>query len=215
MKKNCYLYVLETMADWEIAYLTAELNSGRFLNGSTKLTLHVTGAEREPVRTMGGWLIEPTVRFDEIDFNRGDLLILPGADSWQEEKHRGLMEQIPSLLDQGVTVAAVCGATVALGQHGILNNREHTSNSEEFLAMMYPAYTGQSHYREQPAVTGGGLITASGLKPLEFTREVLNAAGVMKEDTLQAWYDLYRTGSADQFQRLMETLKSAPDPSLP
>jgi hypothetical protein len=28
---NCYLYVLNTMADWEIAHITAELNSGRFL----------------------------------------------------------------------------------------------------------------------------------------------------------------------------------------
>jgi hypothetical protein len=33
MKKNVvYLYVFDTMADWEIGYLTGEINSGRFYN---------------------------------------------------------------------------------------------------------------------------------------------------------------------------------------
>ena len=26
-----YVYVLDTLADWELGYVTAELNSGRFL----------------------------------------------------------------------------------------------------------------------------------------------------------------------------------------
>ena len=27
-----YIYILNTLADWEIGYLTAELNSGRYLD---------------------------------------------------------------------------------------------------------------------------------------------------------------------------------------
>ena len=27
---NIYVYVLDTLADWELGYVTAELNSGRF-----------------------------------------------------------------------------------------------------------------------------------------------------------------------------------------
>lgn len=30
MNSTVYLYVFDTMADWEIGYLTAELNSGRY-----------------------------------------------------------------------------------------------------------------------------------------------------------------------------------------
>lgn len=30
MKSAVYLYVFDTMADWEISYLSAELNSGRY-----------------------------------------------------------------------------------------------------------------------------------------------------------------------------------------
>lgn len=30
MNNTVYLYVFDTMADWEIGYLTAELNSGRY-----------------------------------------------------------------------------------------------------------------------------------------------------------------------------------------
>jgi len=29
---KAYLYILNTLADWEIGYLTAELNSGRYLD---------------------------------------------------------------------------------------------------------------------------------------------------------------------------------------
>lgn len=29
--RNCYLYVLDTLADWEIGFITADLNSGSFL----------------------------------------------------------------------------------------------------------------------------------------------------------------------------------------
>jgi hypothetical protein len=28
---NIFIYVLDTLADWEIGYLTAEINSGRYL----------------------------------------------------------------------------------------------------------------------------------------------------------------------------------------
>ena len=30
MNYTVYLYVFDTMSDWEIGYLTAELNSGRY-----------------------------------------------------------------------------------------------------------------------------------------------------------------------------------------
>jgi hypothetical protein len=30
MNNTVYLYVFDTMSDWEIGYLTAELNSGRY-----------------------------------------------------------------------------------------------------------------------------------------------------------------------------------------
>lgn len=30
-----YVYILDTLADWELGYVTSELNSGRFFKGCT------------------------------------------------------------------------------------------------------------------------------------------------------------------------------------
>ncbi|MHA2005183.1 MAG: hypothetical protein ACW960_13935, partial [Candidatus Thorarchaeota archaeon] len=32
IKLKAYLYILNTLADWEIAYITSELNSGRYFD---------------------------------------------------------------------------------------------------------------------------------------------------------------------------------------
>jgi hypothetical protein len=34
--QTIYIYVLDTLADWEIGYLTSELNSGRFFKKDAK-----------------------------------------------------------------------------------------------------------------------------------------------------------------------------------
>jgi len=77
---NCYLYVLNTMADWEIAHITAELNSGRFLKNG-KVTIRKVSKSLNPVTSMGGMSINVDLKLSEVEFSEGDLLILPGADT--------------------------------------------------------------------------------------------------------------------------------------
>ncbi len=49
-----YLYVLETMADWEPSFLLAELVSGRFFHDrNIRFTLVLCGKTRDPVFSMG------------------------------------------------------------------------------------------------------------------------------------------------------------------
>ena len=98
-------------------------------------------------------------------------MILPGADTWFEDNNKKIMNLIPELLGQNVTVAAICGATLALAKNGILNTRKHTSNDKEFLKISCPEYSGEDLYLNQPAVTDGNLITATGLAPLELFRQ--------------------------------------------
>lgn len=69
--------------------------------------------------------------------------------------------------------------------------------------MVCPAYTGEQHYKLQPAVTDGNLITASGIAPLEFTVHVLRALDVFTEQRLEAWYKLYKTQEPRYFYELM------------
>jgi putative intracellular protease/amidase len=205
-----YIYILNTLADWEISYLTAELNSGRYLD-KTKPSVELIkiGNTTEPIKTMGGIIITPDESIDNIRFKEDDLLILPGADTWMEEENKKIIDIVSSIINEKVIIAAICGATVALANKGILNNRKHASNDIEFLKMFCPEYTGENFYLNQPAVTDDNLITASGITPLEFSYEVLKRINVMKAETLEAWYQLYKTNESKYFYTLMESLKEA------
>ncbi|MBN1499825.1 MAG: DJ-1/PfpI family protein [Spirochaetes bacterium] len=204
---DCWLYVLDTLADWEIAHVTAELNSGRFTLKDRKFNLLKTGASMTPVKTMGGISITPDRTIDEVEFSEGDILILPGADTWHEPRHAKLFETVKKLLEKNITVAAICGATAALAGAGLLDDRKHTSNDPDFLRMMCPEYRGASFYCKVPAVTDGNLITASGFGALEFAREIFRKTEAMKEETIEAWYQLFSTKEAKYFFSLMESLK--------
>jgi transcriptional regulator GlxA family with amidase domain len=103
-------------------------------------------------------------------------------------------------------VAAICGATVALASAGFLNNRPHTSNDLDYLKATCPAYQGEAHYRHEPAVTDGDLITATGVAPLEFAYHILKQLDVCTADTLDAWYKLYVTHEPRYFFQLMQSL---------
>ncbi len=205
---NAYLYILDTMSDWEIGYLTAEINTGRFFDKSKpKVNLIKIGSSLNPITSMGGMTILPDKTIDDITFLDGDILILPGADTWSDEKNHKVIELIEALLSKNVTIAAICGATIALASTGLLNNKKHTSNNKGYLKMVCPNYTGDPFYVEQSAVTDKNLITASGLAPLEFTYEIFNAIKVMKPVTLEAWFNLHKSKDEKYFYMLMESLQ--------
>ena len=111
------------------------------------------------------------------------------------------------MINKNVIVAAICGATIALAQKGLLNNRKHTSNGIELLKMTCPGYSGEKFYLNQPVVADNNLITATGLAALEFSYEVFKKTNLMKTETLEAWYQLHNTMEAKYFFALMESLK--------
>ncbi|WP_048191737.1 type 1 glutamine amidotransferase family protein [Methanobacterium sp. SMA-27] len=202
-----YIYVLNSLADWEISYLTAELNSGRYLDKKRPpVELIKIGNTTEPIKTMGGIIITPDESIDNIKFKEDDLLILPGADTWMQEENKKIIDIVLGIIDKKVIIAAICGATVALANEGLLNNRNHTSNDIEFLKLFCSKYGGENFYLNQPAVTDDNLITASGIAPLEFSYEVLKRINVMKVETLEAWYQLYKTKDSKYFYALMESM---------
>ncbi len=205
---NVYLYVLNTLADWEIGYLTAEINSGRFLDKTkTPVNLIKIGNTLEPIKTMGGITITPDKCIDKITFHEKDLLILPGAETWLEESNNKILNLVSDVINKNVIIAAICGATMALAQKGLLDNRKHTSNAKELLKMTCPEYAGDKFYLNQPVVVDNNLITATGLAALEFSYEVLKKTNLMKPATLEAWYQLYKTQETKYFFSLMESLK--------
>ncbi len=208
MNSIAYLYVFDTMSDWEIGYLTAELNSGRYFK-KTKVPVKIVtvGITKKPVTTMGGLTLLPDIAVEECYFKNTDALILPGGDSWMEEIHNPIIEIAKQCLKEKIIVAAICGATIAFAQKGLLNNRCHTSNDLEYLKMICPDYKGEKFYKADPAVTDGNLITASGGAPLEFTVHVLKALDVFAPKLLDVWYKLNKTQQPEYFYELLELLQ--------
>lgn len=203
-----YLYILDTLADWEIGYLTAELNSGRYFDRKKEpVSLMKIGNTNKTIKTMGGVKIIPDETINNIKFNENDMLILPGADTWMNQENKNIKYMVAQLINNNVTVAAICGATIALAENGLLNEKKHTSNSKEYLKMSCPAYSGEKNYLNKPAITDNNLITATGLSPLEFTYEIFKKLDVMKEETLEAWYGLYKTRKEKYFYDLMKSLE--------
>jgi len=203
-----YLYVLNTMADWEIGFLTAELNSKRyFKDKNVEVKIIKVGKSNKSITTMGGFIIQPDISIESIRFKKDDILILPGADTWLEDENKEILAIAKKRIENNLKVAAICGATIGLAKEGVLNCIKHTSNDKNFLKMVCPNYTGEELYQNIPAVTDKKLVTASGIAPIEFTYEVLKLLDVFKNNTLESWYNLYITKEVNYFYELINSIK--------
>ncbi|WP_335871151.1 type 1 glutamine amidotransferase family protein [Bacillus sp. 2205SS5-2] len=204
--KKVFLYVFNTMSDWEYGYLIAELNSGRYFKKDlAPLKVMTVGANKEMITTMGGLSIKPDISLNEFILERKDLLILPGGTTWSEDIHQPILEKIDQALKLGTIVAAICGAIEALANRGYLDTRRHTSNDLEYTKMVSPNYKGERFYDFGSAISDENLVTASGIAPLEFAMEVLKKIDVFTPDTLHSWYNLNKTHEPEYFFQLMNS----------
>ena len=95
-----YIYLLATLADWEIGSVTAELNSKRFFRpDAPQLIVKTVAVSKEPVKTMGGLTITPECGLDEIAMDDKSVLLLPGATAWNEQKHGAAVQKTAELRD--------------------------------------------------------------------------------------------------------------------
>lgn len=203
-----YVYVMNTMADWEIGYCLAELHSKRFFRKDAReISVKTVSLSKEPVKSMGGFTIVPDLTIKDVQANKDNVLILPGSDRWSESENSPILGIAKQFLEAGGLVAAICGATVALANIGILDNKKHTSNGVDFLNMFCPEYKGTDHYIDKPAVRDGNLITAAATGALDMTRLILEYLDLFAADTLEHWYAYFSTGNADEFFAMMQSLQ--------
>lgn len=203
-----YVYVLDTLADWELGYVTSELNSRRFFKkGAQNISLKTVSNTKNPIKTMGGLTVVPDCTIEDIVVNDTDMLILPGADTWSNPMHCAIVEKAGEFLSLGAAVCAICGATVAVANAGLLDNRRHTSNGPGFLDMFSPAYKGKSFYIDEPSVADHNLITAGSTGGLLWAKKIIEYLDVFKPNTLEAWYDYFSTGKPESFYALMNSLE--------
>ncbi|MFD1412328.1 type 1 glutamine amidotransferase family protein [Oceanobacillus jeddahense] len=207
--KTIYIYVLDTLADWELGYVTAELNSRRFFKeDANQISIKTVSNSKQAISTMGRMTITPDCLIDDIIVSETSMLLLPGADTWNDPKHEAILVKASELLSAGATVCAICGATTALANFGILDNRPHTSNGPGFLEMVCSDYKGQDFYIDQPSIASNNLITAGSTAALLWTKQIIESLDVFKSNTLVSWYNYFNTGDSKYFFELMQTLPS-------
>lgn len=206
--KTVYVYVMDTMADWEIGYCLAELNSKRFFKkNAAEISVKTVSLSKKPVKSMGGFTIVPDLAVSDIQITKDNALILPGSENWTEADNLRILEIARQFMEAGGLVAAICGATVALANAGLLNNRKHTSNGAGFLNMFCPEYKGIGNYIDKPAVRDGNLITAAATGALDMTKLILEYLDVFQPDILEHWYAYFSTGNANEFFAMMQSLQ--------
>jgi putative intracellular protease/amidase len=196
-----HIAVYDSLADWEPGHLLAELRTGRFTG--TPFEVVTVAASREPVITMGGLRIVPDIALAELDPARSDLLILPGADIWDDGGGDEFATAARRFLDAGVPVAAICGATFGLARAGLLDDRPHTSAAPEYLAAS--GYAGGEHYVDARAVADGDLVTAGPDAPVQFATAVLGTLGLLPAETRRAYEQVFGDGDAAGFPVLMQS----------
>jgi putative intracellular protease/amidase len=201
MTRYLDLALLDTMADWEIGYLTAYTSRTEHQREPGAVRLRTVGLSAAPVRTVGGLTIVPDATIDELDPADSAALVLPGADTWAEPENQAWLADARRFLDAGVPVAAICGATYALAVAGLLDDRPHTGPDRALLAAS--GYAGAEHYVDELLVSDGDLITASPVAPVEFAEAIFARLGMYAPDRLASWHKLYADQDPEGFHELM------------
>ncbi|MGW5571983.1 type 1 glutamine amidotransferase family protein [Nocardia thailandica] len=200
--RTVHVAVYDTLADWEVGHATAHLANGMCHREPGGFRVAYVGATTEPVTTMGGLRVLPDLTLDQLEPADGALLILPGAATWDTGELAAFGRKAEQFTAAGVPVAAICGATYGLAANGLLDDRPHTSNAAEYLAMS--GYAGGAHYVDAPAVTGGTVITANSTAPVDFAREIFRALDVYEDHVLDGWYRLFAHGDPAGYAVLAE-----------
>jgi putative intracellular protease/amidase len=197
---NAHVALYDTLADWEIGHLLVELRTGRFTG--TRFDVVTVAESLEPVTTMGGLRIVPDMQLAGLDPADSDLLVLAGAEMWDEGGGAAFTAAARRFLEAGVPVAAICGATAGLAREGLLDDRDHTSAAAEYLAAT--GYDGGHRYVDERAVVDGDLITAGPQSPVQFARATLERLGLASQRTLDAYEAVFHRGDPSGFPVLMQ-----------
>jgi len=200
-KQTVHLFVFNTLSDWEPGYAVAGINNPVLQVRPGNYSVKTVGLTKDPVTSLGGITILPDMTLDELNPPQSAMLILPGGVTWDEGKNTEAVVKAAAFLAANVPVAAICGATAGLARAGILDERRHTSNSQEYLKAT--GYRGEAFYENKPAVTDRNVITASGTAPLEFAYQIFKMLGVYNDETLESWYGLFKTGDLSYFTNLL------------
>jgi len=188
MTKNVFVFLFNGFSDWEISFLAPEINKSKEFN------LIYFSKDGNPVTSMGGLHILPNISMAEINVNDVCMLVLPGGAAWEESENNEIDVLVHKLFADKKPIAAICSATIYLGRQGFLDNVKHTSNALFYLKKLAPQYLGEKIYVNSFAVADDNIITANGIAPIEFAREIFDKIKLHSKIDIEKWFQLFKNG---------------------
>lgn len=178
-QKTIGIVLPDGFADWEYGLLAA----GAAEHLGARIVFLTEG--KKPVRSIGGLTTQGERGLAPSENADLDALALIGSDIWQTKGAPDVAALLRSIAERGGVIGAICGATIALAKSGVLEGVSHTSNGRQWLVEATGGYAGHENYIDQPnAVTGGRIITASGLAPDTFAIAFLKTVYPEQTDML-------------------------------
>jgi len=187
-KQRIYIFLYDGFSDWEIAYLTPEINK----NDDYELVYFSKSGD--PILSMGGLKVMPDVGLTEVEATDMDMLILPGGTAWEVSENSEIKALVMGQFMSGRSIAAICAATTYLAQLGLLDRVNHTSNDLNYLKRIAPKYQGEGNYMSSLAVSDDNVITANGIAPIEFAKEIFLKINLYDVDHSEKWLQLFKNG---------------------
>jgi putative intracellular protease/amidase len=175
-----HLFVFDSMTDHASSSILAALNQhGR----PARFRLQTVARAIVPITTASGARVQPDLELSELSAESSDLLILPDGASWEHGSNFEALAKAHEFLFAHTPVAAIGSATLAMARAGLLEGRRHTGNSRPCLAAT--EYGAGHLYRDAPAVSDRGLITACADTSTEFARELTQTLGISSAEILR------------------------------
>nr|WP_321453847.1 type 1 glutamine amidotransferase family protein [uncultured Carboxylicivirga sp.] len=186
--KKIGIFLFNGFSDWEISYLTPEINK------SSEFELIYFSQDGEPVLSMGGLKVVPTTSLGQINSDELSMLLLPGGTAWEKGDNNAIETLTLKFYKAGKPIAAICAATAFMGQLGLLDQVEHTSNDLYYLKAVAPQYKGDELYQNSPAVSDKNIITAKGIAPIEFASAIFKLIALKPDVEIEKWFQLFKNG---------------------
>ena len=93
-----------------------------------------------------------------------------------------------TLFKERKTIAVICAAATYLNKQGFLDNLKHTSNDICYLKEIATQYSVERNYINSLAITDENVITANGIAPIEFPREIFEKS----KNDIEKWFQLFK-----------------------
>lgn len=154
-------------ADWEAGPVLA------LLREHFGAQVRIATPDGRPQTSIGGVSANADASFHEIGASDAEVFLAIGSDRWPSFEDEAFFSFLSDAVAADAVVGLICAGTVAGARAGLFSNRAHTSNGREWLLGKVPAYAGANRYVDgSRAVTGGRMVTASGLAPFTFASAI-------------------------------------------